>query len=77
MDLTGTLLYFGSVNRRLVEADFTDEERRDFTVRKEILWESDTATDAEVRRREVELIRELRSNDPAVGYNRWPKLRGS
>jgi hypothetical protein len=36
MDLTGTLLYFGSVNRRLVEADFTVEQHRDFTIRKEI-----------------------------------------
>jgi hypothetical protein len=75
MDLTGTLLYFGSVNRKLVEADHSAEQRRDFTIRKEILWESETATDSEVRQREVELIRELRSNDPAIGYNRWPKLR--
>ena len=32
-----------------------------------------TATDAEVSQVEVEWIRSLRSNDPAVGYNRWPK----
>ena len=31
--------------------------------------ESETATDAEVRAVEVAMIRELRSNDPAVGYN--------
>jgi len=43
------------------------------TVRKQILWESDTATDAEVRAMEVKLIREHRSNDPAVGYNMTPK----
>ncbi len=72
MDLTGTMLYFGSVNSRLVEADHSPDERLDFTIRKEILWESDTATDGEVRRREVELIRELRSNDSTIGYNRWP-----
>jgi len=75
MDLTGTLLYFGSANRALVAADFTAEQRRDFTVRKEVLWESDTASDAEVRRREVEFIHALGSNDPAIGYNRWPALR--
>ena len=75
MDLTGTLLYFGSVNARLVEADFTIEQRRDFTLRKEILWESATASDTEVRRQEVEFIRALRSNDPTVGYNRWPRMR--
>lgn len=77
MDLTGTLLYFGSVSRALVAEDFTVEERRDFTMRKEVLWESDTASDAEVRRREVEYIHELRSNDPTIGYNRWPRLRGA
>lgn len=33
MDLTGTLLYFGSVDSRFVAADFTLEQRRDFTVR--------------------------------------------
>ena len=41
-DRTNTLTYFGSVNSRLIEQDFTPEERRDFTVRKEILWESDS-----------------------------------
>jgi hypothetical protein len=74
MDLTGTLLYFGSVNGPLVEADFTPDQRQSFTIRKDILWESEDAPDSEVRRREVEFIRELRSNDTAVGYNRWPRL---
>jgi hypothetical protein len=35
-------------------------------------WESATATDSEVTKKEVELIRQLRANDPAIGYNRWP-----
>jgi hypothetical protein len=68
-----TLNYFGSVNSRIIEQDFTRERRCDFTVRKEILWESETATDAEVRAIEIGYIRELRSNDPAIGYNRWPR----
>ena len=59
----------------LLEQDFTREQRRDFTIRREILWESDTASDTEVNAKEVEYIHALRSNDPAVGYNRWPKLR--
>jgi hypothetical protein len=71
-DLTDTLTYFGSVDSRRVEQDFTRDQRRDFTIRKEILWESETAKDAEVNRREVAFIRQLRSNDPAIGYNRWP-----
>ena len=76
MDLTDTLTYFGSANSRIFEQDFTREQRRDFTIRKEILWESETATDAEGRAIEVAHIRELRSNDRAVGYNRWPKHQG-
>jgi hypothetical protein len=73
MDLTGTLLYFGSVNSPLVEADFTSEQRRDLTIPKEVLWESEMASDGEVRQRELEYIRVLQANDPAVGYNRWPR----
>jgi hypothetical protein len=76
-DRTDTLTYFGSVDSRLVEQDFTPHQRRDFTIRKEILWESDTASHAEVTRTEVEFIRALRSNDPAIGYNRWPRPRAS
>lgn len=72
-DLTGSLNYFGSANSRLIAQDFTEEERRDFSVRKEILWESETATDEEVNRKEVEFIRSFNSNDPRIGYNRWPK----
>lgn len=47
-DLTGTLNYFGSANSALIEKDFSTEQMRDFTVRKQILWESDTASDSEV-----------------------------
>ena len=73
-DLTGTLNYFGSADSRLIELDFTPDQRRDFTIRKEILWESKDASNFEVAAKEVELIRALRSNDPAIGYNRWPRL---
>jgi len=47
-DLTGTLNYFGSANSHLIAEDFTWEQQRDFTIRKEILWESGNATDQEV-----------------------------
>lgn len=72
MDLTDTINYLGSGDRSLIERDCTREQRRDFTIRKEILWESDSASDTEVRRLEVEFIRQLRSNDPTIGYNQWP-----
>jgi len=72
-DLTGTLTYFGSVNSKLIEKDFSPEEMRDFTIRKEILWESEAATDHEVNQKEVEFIKALSSSNPAIGYNRLPK----
>jgi hypothetical protein len=74
-DLTNSAHYYGSPEAALIAADFTREQRRDFTVRKEILWESETATNSEVSLKEVELICVYKSNDPAVGYNRWPKWR--
>lgn len=47
--------------------------RKDYSIRKQILWESEIASDAELSEKEVEFIRQYRSNDPSVGYNRWPK----
>ena len=73
-DLTGTLNYFGSADSRLIEKDFSSEEMKDFSVRKQILWESDMASDKEVNAMEVELIRQHESNNPKVGYNQWPKF---
>jgi hypothetical protein len=76
-DLTDSINYFGSAHGELIAADFSREQRRDFTIRKEILWESEIASDAEVSMKEVEYIKLFRSNDPSIGYNRWPKFRGS
>ncbi len=74
-DVTGTLRYFGSWKVDLVAADLTPEQLRDLTLRKQILWESETATKAEVTAREIELILEYESNNPAVGYNLRPRYR--
>ncbi len=50
-DLTGTISYFGSPSPKTKERMAADlaEHRLDLTARKEILWESETATDAQVR----------------------------
>ena len=74
-DRTDSINYFGSASSELISKDFTREQRRDFTIRKEILWESESASHSEVCQQEVEFIRKLRSNDPAIGYNLWPKQR--
>lgn len=78
MDLTGTLLYFGSPSAGAqIAADLGLEGHKlELRIRNDILWESATATDAEVRAMEVRLIREHRSNDPAIGYNRSPRFAG-
>jgi hypothetical protein len=73
-DVTDDIRYLGSADPALIAKDFTREERRVFTVRREILWESNTASSSEVRQKEIEQINAFRSNDPAVGYNRWPKF---
>ncbi len=74
-DLTDNINYFGSANHDLIAADFTREQRKHFAIRREILWESETATDAEANQKELECIRAFGSNDPAIGYNRWPRHR--
>jgi hypothetical protein len=75
-DSIGSHRYFGSPDMGVVNSDFQnlpEEIRRDYTIRKQILWESETATEAELSCKEVEFIRQYKSNDPAIGYNRWPK----
>lgn len=73
-DLTDSINYFGSASDQLIAKDFTREQRRDFIIRKEILWESATATDREVNQKEIELINFYQANNPAIGYNQWPKF---
>lgn len=75
-DLTDSINYFGSANSKLIEKDFTREQRRNFVIRKEILWESETASNQEVNTKEVEYILLFRANDPNIGYNQRPKFNG-
>ena len=76
-DSVGSHRYFGSPNMDIINEDFAtlpEAIRKDYSVRKEILWESEGCTESELSQMEVRYIREFRSNDPAIGYNRWPKL---
>ena len=74
-DVTDSINYFGSASDALIAQDFTREQRRSFAIVREILWESDTATRADITRKEIELILKHRSNDPAIGYNRTPPFK--
>lgn len=76
-DLVYNINYFGSADGDFIEKDFTWEQQQVFVIKKEILWSSDTASNGEVNKIEVEFIRNLKSNDPAIGYNQWPKFASS
>ncbi|PVZ85082.1 hypothetical protein C9426_20500 [Serratia sp. S1B] len=62
-----SLRYFGSWNNSLVENDFTKQQLSDFSLRKEIIFESDDKS--AVDKKETEFIRLLKSNHPEIGYN--------
>ena len=74
-DLTDTVNYFGSASSELIAADFTREQRRDFTIRRKILWESETASDSEVCLKEIEFIRVFRSNEQQGARSAVSSLR--
>jgi hypothetical protein len=77
-DSTGSFRYFGSPSIDVINEGFgmlSDDQRRDYSVRKQILWQSETATEQELAAKEVEFISKFRSNDPEIGYNRWPRFR--
>jgi hypothetical protein len=74
-DRTDSINYFGSANNDLIEKDFTRDQKRDFTIRKEIVWESETSSIEELNRIETMFIEKFQSNDPDIGYNRRPKFK--
>ncbi|WP_301081098.1 GIY-YIG nuclease family protein [Rhodoferax sp.] len=74
-DRTNSINYFGGASSELIAKDFTWEQRQSFTVTRNILWESETATRSEVTQKEFEMIRRHKSNNPEVGYNLMPPLR--
>ncbi len=77
-DSYGSFRYLGSPNSKLVNQDFLklpESVRKDYTVRKEILWESKEASEKELSEKEVEFIYKFESNNPQIGYNQWPKFK--
>ena len=75
-DSTGdNLRYFGSPDRAYLEKDFPWEEQKDITLRKEILFSSETISETELPKKETEYIVKHRSNDPDKGYNILPKFK--
>jgi hypothetical protein len=74
-DRTDSINSFGSASDRLIAKDFTREQRRNFLVRREIIWESEIASNMELFQEEVEFIQTLKSNEPLVGYDQWSKYK--
>ena len=77
-DSVGSYRYYGSPDMDVVNKDFEqlpDEIKKDYTIRKQILWESQDCSESELSEKEVEFIREHQSHNPDIGYNRWPKYK--
>ncbi len=55
-DVTDSINYFGSPKEALVKRDFPMRKRQKFTVTREILWKSRTATRKKVNAKEREFI---------------------
>jgi hypothetical protein len=62
-----SLRYFGAWNNLAVAADFSKDQLRSPTLRKDILFESDDK--AQVTRMESQLTLEHRACNPVIGYN--------
>jgi len=74
-DVTDSLMtYFGSGDHHYINEDPTLKKLKDFTIRKEILWENEKATPQELKQQEDDFIVRLGANDPVKGYNLRPKF---
>jgi hypothetical protein len=73
-DTTSSFMtYFGSSDDKYIQKDFTWEQMKDFSARKEILFSSDDISNSELTKKENELIVQYGANNPAKGYNMLPK----
>ena len=63
----GLMTYFGSGDHNYINKDPTLIGLKDFTIRKEILWESETATPQELKQMEDDFIVSQGANDPDKG----------
>jgi hypothetical protein len=69
-DHTNSINYWGSADDEYIAKDFSEDDRVDMTIRRQIIWQSETATVGDVNRKEIEFIKEFKSYLPEIGYNR-------
>ena len=77
-DSVGSNRYFGSPDMDIINEDFknlSEKVRKDYIVRKQILWESENCSESELSKKEIEFIKKYQSNNPEIGYNQWPKFK--
>lgn len=74
-DETNSINYFGSASSALIARDFTSDEIKSFTITRELIWESNSASVRDLNQMELAFIRSLESNHPDIGYNRWPRVK--
>lgn len=69
-DRTNDINYFGSADSFTIAKDFPGALADDITIRKEVLLRRKNVTIQRLNVFEREWIAKLKSNDPAIGYNR-------
>jgi hypothetical protein len=74
-DRTDSYFYIGSFDHDYLNSDFTRDEIKDFTIRKQIIWEAENVIRTEVTKIENKLITQYQSNNPLIGYNKLPKYQ--
>ena len=76
--VNGHPLNFDIEDDARLNADFALLPKRlqhNWTLRKEILWESDSCSDEVLSQKVVDFINDYQSNDPAIGYNLSPAFQ--
>ena len=77
-DSVGSSKYFETPQMEIIKEDFATLPKHiqmDYTIRKQILFESEDISESELSKKEFQFIRHYRSNDPAIGYNRFPRFK--
>lgn len=74
-DLIGTLNYFENTDSSLIERDFSREEQRDCTIRKQIQWESEIASNNEVNKKNWSSLPPTNLTIPPSDTTNGPSLK--
>jgi hypothetical protein len=77
-DRYGSFRYMGSPDADIINEDFlklSKDEQMKYSIQKEILWEKESSTMEELSEKEIYYILLYSSNNPEIGYNRWPKFK--